>query len=356
MKILVLQDYLRSGGTERQSIYLARAFASAGLETVLLTFRPGGALSVRLDDIVHRSLQPFDCRLDWFAPGLARAVRILSPHGILCMGRMANCHAGGLQKKFPHIGVIGTMRTGKPLPSLYRRSLQQVWHVVANSHEAKSILAARYGVAPERVSVIHNSIVFPPADTLKRNEALRTKMDAGPTTVVLLNVAMFRPEKNQRDLIEIAARLPLGIKWQLWFVGDGPERAACERLADEKGLASRVKFLGFHADPTSYYAAADLAALTSLSESLPNFLIEAHAHGLMSVAYDVGGVGEAGGAVVPPGNRDAFLARLQPLIFDPALRAREAATAQARARESFDPGRQLQAYLDLFSCLIQPAQ
>ncbi|HWZ93757.1 MAG TPA: glycosyltransferase [Opitutaceae bacterium] len=356
MKILVLQDYLRSGGTERQSIFLTRAFASAGLETVLLTFRPGGALSTRLGDVAHRSLQPFDCHLDWFAPGLARAIRILSPDGILCMGRMANCYAGSIQKKFPHIGVIGTMRTGKPLPRLYRRSLHHVWHVVANSHDAKSILSARYGVAQERISVIHNSIVFPPAALLKRNEALRAKLDAGPTTVVFLNVAMFRLEKNQRDLIEIAARLPLGVKWQLWFVGDGPERAACERLVAQKHLGSRIKFLGFHPDPTTYYAAADLAALTSLSESLPNFLIEAHAHGLMSVAYDVGGVSETGGAVVPAGNRDAFLARLQPLLFDPALRASEAAAAQARVRENFDPQRQFQAYLDLFLCLVQPAQ
>ncbi len=197
MKILVLQDYLRSGGTERQSIFLTRSLAAAGLDTVLLTFRPGGALATRLDDIVYRSLQPFDLHLDWFAPGLTRAVRIVSPDAILCMGRMANCYAGGLQKKFPHIGVIGTMRTGKPLPSLYRHSLHRVWHVVANSHESKSILAAHYGVARERISVIHNSIVFPPAAALsKRNEALRTKLDAGPTTVVFLDVAMFRPEKT----------------------------------------------------------------------------------------------------------------------------------------------------------------
>src|SRR5580704_2254073 len=189
MKILVLQDYLRSGGTERQSIFLTRAFASAGLDTVLLTFRPGGALSTGLGDVAHRSLQPFDLGLDWFAPGLTRAVRILSPDGILCMGRMANCYAGGLQKKFPHIGVIGTMRTGKPLPSLYRDSLHRVWHVVANSHVSKSLLAAHYGVARERISVIHNSVVFPPAASLKRNEALRIKLDAGPATVVFLDVA-----------------------------------------------------------------------------------------------------------------------------------------------------------------------
>jgi glycosyltransferase involved in cell wall biosynthesis len=356
MKILVLQDYLRSGGTERQSILLTRAFAAAGLDASLLTFRPGGELSTRLGGVTHRSLQPFDCHLDWLAPGLARTINRMQPDGVLCMGRMANCYAGGLQKKFPYIGFIGTMRTGKELPSLYRHSLHHVWHVVANSHEAKSILASHYGVARERVTVIHNSIAFPPDSSLVRNEALRTKLDAGPATIVFLNVAMFRPEKNQRDLIEIAAKLPLGLKWQLWFVGDGSTRAACERLVAAKNLGSRVKFLGFQADPAPLYAAADLAALTSLNESLPNFLIEAHAHGLMSVAYDVGGVREAGGAVVPARDQAAFLARLQPLLFDPALRAREAAEAQARARENFDPERQLQAYFDLFACLIQPGQ
>ncbi len=37
MKILVIQDFLRSGGTERQSILLANAFATAGHATTLLT-------------------------------------------------------------------------------------------------------------------------------------------------------------------------------------------------------------------------------------------------------------------------------------------------------------------------------
>jgi hypothetical protein len=35
MKILIVQDYLRSGGTERQSVFLASAFAKAGHEVKL---------------------------------------------------------------------------------------------------------------------------------------------------------------------------------------------------------------------------------------------------------------------------------------------------------------------------------
>src|SRR5712672_1097964 len=110
MKILIIQDFLRSGGTERQSILLANAFAGAQHETMLLTFRPGGALaSTVAPNVMCRTLQPFDLGLDWFAPGLIREVHAFSPDTVLCMGRMANSYAGTLQEKCPAITVISTM-------------------------------------------------------------------------------------------------------------------------------------------------------------------------------------------------------------------------------------------------------
>jgi len=352
MKILVLQDHLRSGGTERHSILLARAFAAAGHEATLVTFRPGGTLAGTLGRLPHRALQPFDCGLDWFAPGLARAVRAAAPDLVLCMGRMANCYAGSLQKKFPGLVVVATMRTGKKIPRLFRRSLRLARHIIANSHGAETILVSQHGVPPAKITMIHNSLAFPPPASPADRSAVRAQLGASASTLVLLDVAMFRPEKNQRELIEIAARLPSRFDWQLWLAGTGPARTACERLAAEK-TPGRVKFLGFHADPAPLYAAADLAVHTSLSESLPNFLIEAHANGLPSVAYDVGGVSETGGIAVPPRDQAAFLARLQPLLDDPAERTRAAAAAQAHARANFASERQTQAYLDLFDRLVQ---
>src|SRR5687768_14502309 len=114
MKILVIQDYLRSGGTERQSILLANAFAAAGHETTLLSFRPGGALASTVASTVKRiALQPVDVGLDWFAPGLAASAESAAPDVVLCMGRMANCYAGGLKRRLRTTAVISTMRTGK---------------------------------------------------------------------------------------------------------------------------------------------------------------------------------------------------------------------------------------------------
>ncbi|MEO6244377.1 MAG: glycosyltransferase, partial [Opitutaceae bacterium] len=98
MKILIVQDYLRSGGTERQSVLLANAFAASGHATTLLTFRPGGALTDMVEPAVQRkTLQPFDLGLDWFAPGLYRTVERDPPDITLCMGRMANCWAHAIR-------------------------------------------------------------------------------------------------------------------------------------------------------------------------------------------------------------------------------------------------------------------
>ena len=357
MQILILQDYLRSGGTERQSVLLANAFAAAGHATTLLTFRPGGALRPTGGDLDLRSLQPVDLHLDWFAPGLGPTVRKLRPDVILCMGRMANCYSGHLQRAHPDSVVIGTLRTGKNLPFLFSRSLQRVRHIVANSHDARAILTARYNVPAEKISVIHNSLVFPAAAPPSSGVALRTQHGATHATTVLLNVAMFRPEKNQRELIHLAAALPAAADWQLWLAGDGPARAECERLAAQLNLTARVRFLGFLRDPAPLYAAADVAVHASASESLSNFLIEAQAHGLPAVAYAAQGIPECfipgrTGWVIPRDDRPAFLAALAPLFqLTPPARAELAAAARHFARTAFDPARQVAAYLDLFSNL-----
>lgn len=369
MKILVVHDHLRSGGTERQSVLLANAFAAAGHATTLLTFRPGGALARTVSPAVARKiLQPFDTTLDWFAPGLVPFVEQLQPDVILCMGRMANCYGETLHNvvadRRPHTAIVATLRTGKSLPWLFRRSLRRARAIVANSHDARAVLVRAHGVPPDKIAVIHNSLVFPAisADSAAASRAaLRAQHHASPATLVLLCVAMFRPEKKQRELIEIAAGLPPHLDWQLWLAGDGPARVECEHLAASRQLGGRVKFPGFVNDPSTLYAAADVAVHASASESLSNFFIEAQAHGLPCVAYDAQGIAETfvpgrTGWVIPRDDHTAFRAAIERLAASPGPeRAARSAEARAFARATFDPARQVAAYLDLFARLTQVA-
>lgn len=364
MKIWILQDRLRSGGTERQTILLAKEFTSAGHAAEVVTFRPGGALSPTLSPLVPRVLQPFDTGLNWFAPGLLRAARHAAPEVILCMGRMANCHSGRLARALPGTTVIGTLRTGKKLPPPFRRSLADVAHIVANSHESAALLGREHAVPTSKISVIHNALVFPFTPPSNSNtgpdRSLRSAHGAEESTVVLLCVGMFRPEKNQAGLIRAARRLAAAAPsadWQLWLAGDGSERAACEILAAaDPAIGARIRFLGFQADPAAAYRSADLAVLVSRSESLSNFLIEAQAHGLPVIAAEAGGVGEClvpgvTGDITPAGDEETFVNTLRAWMADPARRLAAAGPAREFARNAFAPDRQARTYLDLFQRL-----
>jgi glycosyltransferase involved in cell wall biosynthesis len=360
MKIIVLQDRLRSGGTERHSILLSREFAEAGHRAELVTFRPGGALAGTVSS-AHRCLQPFDTGIDWLAPGLTGRILAGSPDIVLCMGKTANCFACRIQRRAAALGlatkVVATLRAGDRLPWFYTCSVRRACHAVTNSDEAAERLVAAHGIERGAVSVIHNSLVFPESAG-GRDEALRSDLGAGTGSTVLLSVAMFRPPKNQRALLEIAAGLPGDWDWRLWLVGDGPERGRCEALCRRLGLGRRVSFLGFRADPGPYYRSADIAVHASSEEALSNFLIEAQAHGLPAVACRALGIREcfvegSTGWMVEQGDHAGFRSALALLAADtPAVRAARSQTARAFARRSFDPGRQVKAYLALFESLL----
>ena len=360
MKILIVQDYLRSGGTERQAVFLGAAAARAGHEVTLLTFRPRGALGDDAENqpFAFKSLQPIDCHLDWFAPGLLRTAEAAAPDLVLCMGRMANCYAGFIQQRLPHAAVICTMRTGKDLPYLFVRSLRKCRHVVANSHVAKRVLTDRYDLPSHKITVIHNPALRSHSPDGPRNDSLRRFYGANPSTVVLLNVAMFRPEKNQRELIELCSLLPGYLDWQLWLGGEGITRKKCERLAHDLGLGGRVRFLGYQSDPTQLYHASDVAVLASQSESLSNFLIEAQLHGLPAVAYDIVGVGECfhpgrSGFLLKNHDQAGFLDALDRLIRNPGLRQSYSNESRRHAEDHFTAEQQIQAHLSLFSELTK---
>jgi glycosyltransferase involved in cell wall biosynthesis len=359
MKIIVLQDYLRSGGTERHSILLAREFAALGHESQLVTFRPGGRLAEKAGPN-RRSLQPFDTGIDWFAPGLLRTVLKGGPEIVLCMGKTANCYAGTIQRRAASrdlpTKVVGTLRAGGKILPLYYSSIKGAAHIVTNSIAASNDLVNEHAVDKKMISVIHNSLVFP-GSQWAIDQDMRYKLGAGPSTTVLLSVGMFRPEKNQRALLEMAAGLPRDWDWRLWFAGEGPERAACEKRAAQLGLTERVRFVGFMEDPGPLYRAADIAVHASKEEALSNFLIEAQAHGLPAVACHALGIRECfipgrTGWDVAQGDFDGFRACLALLAADtPEERTARSDEARAFALREFDPARQVGAYIRLFEKL-----
>jgi glycosyltransferase involved in cell wall biosynthesis len=172
---------------------------------------------------------------------------------------------------------------------------------------------------------------------------------------------MFRPEKDHQRLVRLVAKLPKEPNWQLWFIGTGSTERKTKKLVHNLDLEKQVRFFGYQADPSPYYRAADIALLTSSSESLTNFLVEAQWHGLPIVAERTGGTGECfspgkSGFLIERGSDKDFLQNLTKLMVDTELRQQFSTFALQYAREEFNQNTQCQRYMELFIRLSNKGQ
>lgn len=102
---------------------------------------------------------------------------------------------------------------------------------------------------------------------------------------VLLFVGRFAYQKNLFFLLEAFAESLSPSPSTLVMVGDGPQREALMRRAEELSLGRRVRWIP-PCDPAPYYAAADAFCLPSLYEGFPVVGIEAQAAGLKCLFSD----------------------------------------------------------------------
>ena len=179
---------------------------------------------------------------------------------------------------------------------------------------------------------------------------------AGPPTrhdtPVIGTVAALRPEKNLARLLRAFQRATATRPARLVIAGDGPSRAPLEALAAELGLADRVSFIGYVAQPQTLYPSFDIVALSSDTEQMPMAVLEAMAAGLPVAATDVGDIrtmlAPENAALLTPRDDAALANALAALLDDPALRARLGAANRARAAREFDQAAMFAAYEALF--------
>lgn len=126
----------------------------------------------------------------------------------------------------------------------------------------------------------------------------------------------------------------------LWIAGHGPEEEKLKALAEELGVAPRVRFLGWRTDAPSLYRSADVCVFPSRFEPLGNVVIQAWAHGLPVVAAKSAGPAalihdNEDGLLVPIDNAEALADKVRALLADPALRQSFSAAGRARVAQTF---------------------
>ena len=215
--------------------------------------------------------------------------------------------------------------------------------------------ATRRAVHRRIVNGVDVEYFRPPAPGEKA--AARDTLQLSADQRVVVCVANLRPVKGVNHLLDAFARLPARQETdRLLLVGGGRLEPDLRAQADRLGVADQVRFVGHQKDVRPFLRAADYLVLPSLSEGLPNSVLEAAAAGLPVVATRVGGVPEViihdvNGLLVEPGSADSLADAMQMLHGDPERRAAIARAARETARKQFSIDRMVAEHESLYAQL-----
>jgi glycosyltransferase involved in cell wall biosynthesis len=228
---------------------------------------------------------------------------------------------------------------------LYRPLLRMASGIVFGCRRQQEAWLSRHDLPRAKSVVIYNGVdcsFFSPDALEEDSVALRENFGFSRQDVVIVNVAEFRPEKRQEDLVRACYTLHhRGYPIRLVLVGDGPELERTEQLVGNLGIGNIVYFRGRISDVRPDLSAADLFVLPSTAvETFSNAALEAMAMGKPVLLSDIGGAAEMvrdgeSGFLFSPANGTGLVEKLETLVKEPETRHEMGARARAMVQAQF---------------------
>ena len=175
------------------------------------------------------------------------------------------------------------------MPFAYNRLIKKYYKrfdlIICQSVYMQQDLVSHYNIAADKTIVIHNATQEVGVTTQQPSKPGNEKV------YKFITIARLSEEKGIERLIHTIGLLSMPFKY--FIIGEGDRRTALEKLINELHLQDHVFLLGEKADPFTGMEDADLCLMGSYYEGFPNVLLEAGAHGIPVIAFNVpGGIAE----------------------------------------------------------------
>ncbi len=109
---------------------------------------------------------------------------------------------------------------------------------------------------------------------------------------IITHISNFRKVKQIPDVIKVFYNIQKELPAKLMMVGEGPEKAAAERLCKKLGILDKVVFFGNSHEIDKILCFSDLFLLPSETESFGLAALEAMASGVPVISSNTGGIPE----------------------------------------------------------------
>jgi glycosyltransferase involved in cell wall biosynthesis len=326
-RILLFIRSLNVGGAQRQLVLLASRLYRMGLDVVVLTFYPGGALA---EDLKAEGVPTFDLEKTgrWeifrFYLRFIQFVWRVRPAVVYSFLPTANILTSSLKlfRRSPRVvwgiraSYLDLRMYGWPARAEQRLAIcaSRLADAIICNSEAGITYHRRIGFPGRKMRVIANGIdttrfVFDSAG----RERLRAEWSLPEDTFLIGAIGRIDPMKDYETFLEMASlMLPQCPRVAFVCVGNGRTeyKTRLKQRAEELDLASRLRWVDDDRDAVSVYSALDLfCSSSSGGEGFSNVIAEAMACERPCVVTDVGDsrrlVADIG-VVVPPGDRQAM--------------------------------------------------
>lgn len=323
---------LRRGGAERVVVSLANYFSNLGhkIDIILIGASSNEPPAFELDfkvlvkSVLCRSIRaknPFSRALS-ILERISKLRKTLKSESYDCvfsftrdvnlLCAIASLGLGKIMVMSERNHPIRFLTQSKLRKFLVRLFYPRAHAIIVQTHEI-----ARHYSSFSRVRIIPNPILLARTDRISQTDLSTRIVGAGRLV----------PQKGfERLLLAAAALRSLGFYNQLVLFGDGPDRLELENLAVKLGLGRQI-FSGEVPNLVEHFRDADIFVLTSKYEGFPNVLLEAMAAGATPVAFDcLSGPSEIiqhgiNGFLVPEGDVENLVKRVEELILNPRLRS-----------------------------------
>ncbi|MDT8391066.1 MAG: glycosyltransferase [Lentisphaeria bacterium] len=302
MNILQITTESRVAGAERVVASLSRGLRERGHRVTVVSLMPLPqdeaetiipALRAAGVDIVSLGITKFT---PWKVWGLKKIVADFKPDVIHSHLIHANI-AARLFTGRPSAPLINTVHIAESRPTAWWRfwldkvTLKRCAVQTAVSKSVADFHARKLGVDPETMPVITNGISQPAKCSPTRIAELHREWEVADCAKVIGSVGRLHAQKGYDRLLkalpDVGKIIPDGDTWGIVILGEGPQRAALESLAERAPGNVRVRLPGFRDDAADCAGAFDLFVMPSRYEGFGLTLAEAMAHGVPILASDL---------------------------------------------------------------------